>query len=534
MAHLTDTTRVRPRRPPTGAIRLRLAQLLRGERGGRPRPDGGRRGLRVGAHLGPRRRHRGAAGRELTGYVAIAAALVVVGPPHRGIRTRVRPGSGGRVPATARAPGVRGRDPGSGVARSPQRRIAVGHGRARARGPRRLLRPLPPAARGHRDHHPDPHRCDRPRRSSVGPHRRADDPPHPRVHGADRPRHPERAEEAVRHPRPSRGSLRRHGGRPRNAQGLRTRAPSRGHDRAGHARLQARDDDGAAGVVPLGLRAGVPGIHLGRHHRRDDRVPSPLGRSEPAGRAVRPAARAGGVPAAAPGGRAVPRRVRRGRRDRGDLRRPGCRPHRAHDRGRRPRGGDGARDPRRSRGPRSAPDADGLAVGRAGRGRAPDGSERRGKSSVLAALLGYADHSGEIRLDGRPAAHARAAIAWAGQRPDSSRAPSRRTSRSAPPAMPRRSRRARRRRRGGSRTATRSAREARGCREGRRSASPSRAPSTARAPPGRGSSSSTNPRAPWMPRPKRTCGGRCAPRPTPAPGCCWCRTARPRGRSPTA
>lgn len=40
-----------------------------------------------------------------------------------------------------------------------------------------------------------------------------------------------------------------------------------------------------------------------------------------------------------------------------------------------------------------------------------------GKSSVLAALLGYADHSGEIRLNGRPAAHARAAVAWAGQRP---------------------------------------------------------------------------------------------------------------------
>ena len=40
-----------------------------------------------------------------------------------------------------------------------------------------------------------------------------------------------------------------------------------------------------------------------------------------------------------------------------------------------------------------------------------------GKSSLVAALLGYAEHSGEIRLDGRPVAHARAAIAWAGQRP---------------------------------------------------------------------------------------------------------------------
>ena len=40
-----------------------------------------------------------------------------------------------------------------------------------------------------------------------------------------------------------------------------------------------------------------------------------------------------------------------------------------------------------------------------------------GKSSLVAALLGYAEHSGEIRLAGRPVAHARAAIAWAGQRP---------------------------------------------------------------------------------------------------------------------
>lgn len=40
-----------------------------------------------------------------------------------------------------------------------------------------------------------------------------------------------------------------------------------------------------------------------------------------------------------------------------------------------------------------------------------------GKSSIVAALLGYAEHSGEIRLDGRPVAHARAAVAWAGQRP---------------------------------------------------------------------------------------------------------------------
>jgi len=40
-----------------------------------------------------------------------------------------------------------------------------------------------------------------------------------------------------------------------------------------------------------------------------------------------------------------------------------------------------------------------------------------GKSSVVAAILGYADHGGEVLLDGRAVPHARAAVAWAGQRP---------------------------------------------------------------------------------------------------------------------
>lgn len=45
------------------------------------------------------------------------------------------------------------------------------------------------------------------------------------------------------------------------------------------------------------------------------------------------------------------------------------------------------------------------------------GPSGAGKSSLLAALLGYAAHDGEVRVDGRPVAHARAAVAWAGQRP---------------------------------------------------------------------------------------------------------------------
>lgn len=40
-----------------------------------------------------------------------------------------------------------------------------------------------------------------------------------------------------------------------------------------------------------------------------------------------------------------------------------------------------------------------------------------GKSSLIAALLGYAAHDGEVRVDGIAVAHARAAVAWAGQRP---------------------------------------------------------------------------------------------------------------------
>jgi len=40
-----------------------------------------------------------------------------------------------------------------------------------------------------------------------------------------------------------------------------------------------------------------------------------------------------------------------------------------------------------------------------------------GKSSLIAALLGYAAHDGEVRVDGVSVPHARDAVAWAGQRP---------------------------------------------------------------------------------------------------------------------
>ncbi|WP_285136166.1 thiol reductant ABC exporter subunit CydD [Microbacterium sp. lyk4-40-TSB-66] len=40
-----------------------------------------------------------------------------------------------------------------------------------------------------------------------------------------------------------------------------------------------------------------------------------------------------------------------------------------------------------------------------------------GKSSLIAAVLGYAAHDGEIRVDGVAVPHARSSVAWAGQRP---------------------------------------------------------------------------------------------------------------------
>lgn len=40
-----------------------------------------------------------------------------------------------------------------------------------------------------------------------------------------------------------------------------------------------------------------------------------------------------------------------------------------------------------------------------------------GKSSLIAALLGFAEHDGEVRVDGVAVADARASVAWAGQRP---------------------------------------------------------------------------------------------------------------------
>lgn len=46
-----------------------------------------------------------------------------------------------------------------------------------------------------------------------------------------------------------------------------------------------------------------------------------------------------------------------------------------------------------------------------------EGPSGAGKSSLVAALLGFADYEGTIELEGKTVPHARAAIAWAGQRP---------------------------------------------------------------------------------------------------------------------
>lgn len=46
-----------------------------------------------------------------------------------------------------------------------------------------------------------------------------------------------------------------------------------------------------------------------------------------------------------------------------------------------------------------------------------EGPSGVGKSSLVAALLGFADHEGEIAVDGQPVPHVRDLAAWAGQRP---------------------------------------------------------------------------------------------------------------------
>ena len=46
-----------------------------------------------------------------------------------------------------------------------------------------------------------------------------------------------------------------------------------------------------------------------------------------------------------------------------------------------------------------------------------EGPSGAGKSSVVEALLGFADHDGDLLVDGTPAPDVRRAIAWAGQRP---------------------------------------------------------------------------------------------------------------------
>ena len=123
---------------------------------------------------------------------------------------------------------------------------------------------------------------------------------------------------------PARDPVRRHGAGPVDAQGVRASAPGRGIHPVRHRALPRRDDEGAAGLVPLRVRPGVPREHLGGDHRRLDRLPAARRVARPFGGAVRPAARAGGLPAAAPGRGAVPRRRRGCGRDRGRVRRARC------------------------------------------------------------------------------------------------------------------------------------------------------------------------------------------------------------------
>ncbi len=120
-----------------------------------------------------------------------------------------------------------------------------------------------------------------------------------------------------------------------------------------------------------------------------------------------------------------------------------------------------------------------------------------GKSSLLAAVLGFAPYDGAVRIDGAPVPHARGSIAWAGQRAglvtgsvaDNVALGSRAIPGASPRRWPTRGRRT-------STPPRRSAPPVRDSRAVSPSASPSRGRCIARGPGARPCSCSTSPRAP--------------------------------------
>ena len=180
-----------------------------------------------------------------------------------------------------------------------------------------------------------------------------------------------------------------------------------------------------AGGVPVLPRAGAGGHHVGRAGRGRGRAQPRLRAPRPPDRAPRADPGTGGVPAAAPVGRAVPRQRRRagrrgcghrGHRDSGPARGRSACPRPA----RHPRRGGQRRPPRP--GP-AGPRARFSALFRAGEITALAGPSGSGKSTLVDVLLGFARPSaGRVLVDGDDLAALdaetwRAQVGWVPQQP---------------------------------------------------------------------------------------------------------------------
>ena len=235
--------------------------------------------------------------------------------------------------------------------------------------------------------------------------------------------------QAVAAAEPARRALPRRRRGPADAGDLR---PGQGRGRAGPAdeRGAPRGDHAhAAHRVPLGAGARAARDAVGGAGRRADRDPAALRAARPGDRAARADPRAGGLPAAARGRRAVPRQHGGGGGRRAGLHRP---------RAARPRPRTGPAPPpcptarwscaatgvRLTHPERTAPALDGVdLVVPAGRTLLLTGTSGAGKTTLLSVLLRFADADGGlITVNGTdladlPVQEWRRRIAWLPQRP---------------------------------------------------------------------------------------------------------------------
>ena len=273
--------------------------------------------MAVVAFCGGRVRHR-PAGHPRLGRRRPGRGVRRQGPA--GLGERVARAADGRRGQVATAPRHHGRPARPATAGDLQRRPDLAGDAGPGRTGRLLLQ-VPAAAAAGRHRAARGRACDSARRPALGggrgPHSAAD----PALHGPggldDRGRHPQ----ALGGADPARQPLRRPDRRPADPAGVRTgESPGR---RAAAQRDPAplRDHAHAAGVVPLRAGARTAGDPVGGDHRRHDRLPGRLRGARPHHRPVRPDPGPRGVPAGAPGRRALPRRRRRAGGRRAGLRR---------------------------------------------------------------------------------------------------------------------------------------------------------------------------------------------------------------------